>query len=60
MDLILLESTQIHSRTLLSRCTNAVGVGGCEEYPLKVIGGSDHSCSVSSPFCTIRSGPMNF
>ena len=26
---------------------------------LKVTGGSDHSCSVSGPFRTIRSGPMN-
>ena len=26
---------------------------------MKVTGGSDHSCSVSSPFRTIPSGPVN-
>jgi len=58
MDLTLLESTQLHRRTVLSRRTNAGAAGGCWEYPLRVTGGSDHSCSVSSPFRTIRSGPM--
>jgi len=59
MDLTLLGSPQLHSRVVLSRRTNAGAAGGCWEYPLKVTGGSDHSFSVSSPFRTIRSGPMN-
>jgi len=59
MDLTSLGSTQQHSRTAMSRRTNAGAAVGCEEYPLQVTGGSDHSCSVSSPFCIIRRGPMN-
>jgi len=59
MDLTLLGSTQLHSRTVLSRRTNAGAAGGCLEYPLKVTGGLDHSCSVGSPFRTIRSGPVH-
>ena len=58
MDLTLLGSTQQHSHTVLSRRTNAGATGGYE-YPLKVTGGSDHSCSVSSPFRALRSGPLN-
>jgi len=59
MDLALLLSTHLHSRTVLSRCINAEAAGGCWEYPLKGTGGSDHSYSVSSPYRAIRSGPMN-
>ena len=59
MGLTLLRSTQLHSRTVLSCHSNAGASGGCSEYPLKVTGGSYHSYSVSSPFRTIRSGPMN-
>jgi len=55
LDLTLLGSTQLHSRTVLSRLTNAGAAGGCFEYHLKVTGGSDHFCSVSCPFRAIRS-----
>jgi len=59
MDLTLLESTQLHSHTVQSHRTNAGAAGGCYEYPLKVTGGSGHSCSVSSPCRAIRSGSLN-
>jgi len=59
MDLALLLSTHLHSRTVLSCWINAAAAGAGYEYPRKVTGGSDNSYSVSSPDRAIRSGSMN-
>jgi len=58
MNLALLGSTQLYSRTVLSCCTKAGAAGGCQEYPLKVTGGLDNCSSVGSLFRPIPSSPI--
>jgi len=59
MNLNLIGSTQLHSCIDLTCSINAGVGGGCYEYPRKVRGGPDYSCSVSSPFRAIRSSLAN-
>jgi len=59
MDLTLLESTQLHTRNVQSRRTNAEAAGGCYEHPLEVTGGADNYWSVSGTFRAIQSDTIN-